>query len=153
MSDTPNNDEPKTETQKEKDLVVGVPPEGFKELKPIKDMAKMGTAKRIKWGEEYREWPIGKQLGYAQRLAASMNHAADVMQKERNALLVIARHQEEQLKQAALRATERDGFMQTEFSRMDAEKQALMQTIIEKQDMIKKLRQLIREEREAKATT
>lgn len=49
-------------------------------------------APRIQWGEKYQEWTVEQRLEYAEELACSMNHAADVMQQERNQLLVDINH-------------------------------------------------------------
>lgn len=40
--------------------------------------------KMIKYGEEFEAWPDSRKINYLKKLASSMNHAADLMQQERN---------------------------------------------------------------------
>lgn len=88
---------------KEPDL----PPHPFGGLKRIERLASMHQhAPKIKWGSDYQSWPIEKRLNHAERLAAAMNHAADVLQSERNELLKLVAHQEAQLKQSAVKYLE-----------------------------------------------
>lgn len=81
------------------DLVVPHAPEGFKTLKRLPGMSRIAPC--IAWGSEYTSWSMRKRLRYAQRLAETMNHAADVIQTERNNLLQILKAKERQLVQAA----------------------------------------------------
>jgi len=41
---------------------------------------------KIKFAEEFEERPDSEKISYLKELASSMNHAADLMQKERNVL-------------------------------------------------------------------
>jgi len=47
-------------------------------------MGNNGRGPQIKFGDEFNSWPPGKQIEYLKQLASSMNHAADMMQTERN---------------------------------------------------------------------
>jgi len=67
------------------DLVVPDSPEGFKALHPALNGKRQ--APMIAWGPEYAAWPADRKINYLEKLASSMNHAADVMQKERNRAL------------------------------------------------------------------
>ena len=42
--------------------------------------------KMIAFGEEFEAWPDSRKMSYLKKLASSMNHAADLMQQERNAI-------------------------------------------------------------------
>ena len=44
-------------------------------------------ARMINFGEEFQKWGDKRQMEYLKKLASSMNHAADIMQQERNRLL------------------------------------------------------------------
>lgn len=56
----------------------------IKEKLRFEDIFSGGKVKQIKWGDEFKEWPIDKQLNYAKQLASAMNQAADEMQKDRD---------------------------------------------------------------------
>ncbi len=42
---------------------------------------------RLQFGEKFYEWDTDQQIEYLIKLASSMNHAADMIQRERDALL------------------------------------------------------------------
>lgn len=44
-------------------------------------------APQIQFGEDFEDWDSDKKIRYLKRLASTMNHAADMMQNERNELL------------------------------------------------------------------
>lgn len=45
-------------------------------------------ARMITFGEEFEKWPDHHKIDYLKKFSSSMNHAADIMQTERNKLLV-----------------------------------------------------------------
>ncbi len=103
-----------------------IQPDGLGDLKDIQRLPAMAKNQpRIAWGVEYQAWPIEKRLHYAERLAASMNNAADVMQKERNELLELCKRQEAQLKDNSVQYHELGDLMNRELAKMDAEKQGI----------------------------
>jgi len=59
----------------------------IKEKLSFNDIFDQGTVKQIKWGDEFKEWPILRQLDYAKKLASAMNQAASKMQEDRDRLL------------------------------------------------------------------
>ncbi len=65
--------------------LIADPPEGFKVLHPALNGKRQ--APMIAWGKEYADWPQDRKIRYLEKLASAMNHAADVMQKERNLAL------------------------------------------------------------------
>jgi len=108
-----------------------IQPDGLGDLKEIKRLPAMAKNQpKIAWGEEYQSWPIEKRLHYAERLAASMNNAADVMQKERNELLELCKRQEAQLKDNSVQYHELGDLMNVELAKMDAEKQLLYADLV-----------------------
>lgn len=100
----------------------------LKEIKRIKGMSK--HAPPISWGEEYRGWPIEQRLEYAEKLASAMNHAASVLQDERNKLIEVVKKQEEQLKHNANAYLSQGNLMHKELGSADVEKQQLYQEIV-----------------------
>ena len=53
------------------------------------DIFDQNTVKQIKWGDEFKAWPMEKQLDYAKKLASAMNEAAAKMQEDRDRILVL----------------------------------------------------------------
>lgn len=45
-------------------------------------------APQIDWGQDFLDWDSEQQNRYLRRLCSALNHAADLIQKERNELLV-----------------------------------------------------------------
>jgi len=77
----------------------------IKEKLRLSDLFDSHTIKQISWGEDFKAWPVEKQVEYAKKLASAMNEAAREMQKDRD------RHYEarvlaEKQRDAAAEATE-----------------------------------------------
>lgn len=116
-------------------------PDPLGDLKSIKRLPSMrANAPKISWGGEYRAWPVERRLHYAERLASTMNHAADVLQTERNAMIEVANSQEVKLKHAAKVYAALGETMHTELANADAEKQKLYTQIVSLQRDIKEAR-------------
>jgi hypothetical protein len=64
---------------------LGIEVEGLKEL----DFEGITAprARMINFGEEFHKWDDKHKIEFLKKLASSMNHAADIMQQERNKLL------------------------------------------------------------------
>lgn len=74
-----------------------------KEKLSYDDIFAEGRVKQIKWGREFKEWPIEKRESYAKKLASAMNQAADEMQQDRDRHLEareVAEQQREEAEQA-----------------------------------------------------
>jgi len=52
---------------------------------------------KIKWGKKFESWTLKEQNEYLKKLATTMNHAAYLIQEERNALLKLMDKKEKQL--------------------------------------------------------
>lgn len=107
----------------------------------VKKVERVPTKKvhMIAWGEEYKSWPVERRLEFAEKLASSMNHAADLLQQERNELLKIARAQDEQLKANSKSFAGQGQLIHKELAAADAEKQTLYQEIVDLKQQIKNL--------------
>ena len=46
-----------------------------------------GLAPQINWGKDFEDWDKDHQLRYLKKLCSALNHATDLIQKERDALL------------------------------------------------------------------
>lgn len=94
-------------------------------------------ARPIKWGEEYRRWPIERRLDYAERLAAAMNAATDLIQQDRDRLAEICLRQEQQIKNAENSRSAQDQLLYTELGRANAREQELAGLVVKLQAEIK----------------
>lgn len=102
------------------------------DLKKIVRLPRMEKcAPTIRWGNEYMSWSLQKRLSYAERLASAMNHAADVLQQERNKLIELAKEQEKQLEENVKKYTAQGEVLHKELSSIDEEKQKLYYQIVE----------------------
>lgn len=83
-------------------------PEGFKKFQ-----LKRGQhiAPKINWGTDYLGWPPERKIEYLEKLSYTMNHAADMMQQDRNRLSDLLYLKERLINQ------------------LNADKQALQQTL------------------------
>jgi hypothetical protein len=115
----------------------------FRSIKRLPGME--DKAPKIQWGGRYKEWPIERRLKYAEGLAASMNHAADVLQKERNRLVEIAEHQERQLKGKTRNLAAQGDMLQNEMNHHNSKQQELYELIVELQKTIKQQKKRIKE--------
>jgi len=121
-------------------------PDGLGDLKEIRRLPQMQkSAPKIRWGSEYLSWPIERRLNYAERLAYAMNHAADVLQQERNKLLVHVADLERKLEQNTHSYITQGELMHHELGMADSEKQGLYRQIVSLQSEVKEKDRRIRE--------
>jgi len=74
-----------------------------KEKLSFDDIFHEGNVRPIKWGDEFKAWPVEKQVKYATSLASAMNEAASAMQADRDmqfASLKIAKKLKDEAEQA-----------------------------------------------------
>lgn len=117
----------------EKDYIA----EGWNRIDP-----KLVTDKppKIQWGSKYLEWDDKKRIGYLEQLAGSMNHACDLIQKERNKLLELCELKEKQLLSMRVAMDQNTKMLHSEVTRMNTEKQELLKDIAESNKEIVELR-------------
>jgi len=114
-------------------------------MKKIEHLPGMQSrAPEIRWGGDFESWDDTRKLKFAMRLASSMNHAADVMQQERNKLLVLCKQQAAQIErhQDAYRA--QGQLMNTELGQANVEKQELYKQIVQLQGALKEKQKRIK---------
>lgn len=115
--------------------------EGFKKLERIDQFKEGNTCPKIRWGSEYNKQSLRWRMKYAEGVASAMNHAADLLQKERNELLRTCRDQNTALealtRQLAEHTVQSTGLQ----TRANTKLQDANETIVEKQGEIRKLRE------------
>ena len=78
---------------------------------------------KIKWGKLYGEKTDEQKITYLEKLAASMNHAAGLIQSERNELGRICEKKEEQLIKMSEAMKQNNVMLQQEVTRMNSKQQ------------------------------
>lgn len=90
-----------------------------------------GGVKPLKFDPEFDKRPASAQIDYLKRLAASQNNALDLMQKERNVLLVENQLLKEQLGNAEQAFQIQKAIVGNLITQNNAEKQTINDRIIE----------------------
>jgi exonuclease VII small subunit len=111
---------------KEPDLVAD-PPKGFKKLKPINGMKPKPP--NINWGFEFENWKTARQLRYLKKLACAMNHAADLLQQERDELNRILFKKEQIIKDIYKKYADQTDLLNAELSTFNKNKQELLERV------------------------
>ncbi len=78
---------------------------------------------KIVWSKEFRDQEIQVQLTYMEKLANTMNHAASLIQDERNSLNELMTKKEAQLVSMSKQLLANNELVQSEVARMNAQKQ------------------------------
>lgn len=78
---------------------------------------------KIKWGEDFQKWDDSKKLSYLMKFAEAMNHAADIIQKERDELGALVERKEQQLLQMQAMLEANNTMLQAQVTEMNEYKQ------------------------------
>ena len=100
---------------------------------------------KIAWEPRFYEQPLEDQASYLMKLANSMNHAAKLLQDERDTLNEICWRQERQIETMNEQLSQNNLMLQTEVTRMNEERQLYNDAAIEKNGQIRALQERIRE--------
>ncbi len=84
---------------------------------------------RIAWGKKYDQKTDADKILYLQKLASAMNHAAFLIQNERNDLLKTLSQKEQQVISMAASLDANNNMIQQQITKMNAEKQKTFKTI------------------------
>lgn len=79
---------------------------------------------KIKWGEGYRASTDAEKVTYLEKLAATMNHAAFLIQNERNALGELCEKKEQQLVKMKEAMDANNNMIQQQVTRMNEQRNA-----------------------------
>ena len=80
-----------------------------------------------------------QKVQYMLKLAATMNHAAKLIQDERDMLVVLMEKKEQQLKRAAAAVRQNNEVLQSEVARMNEQRQQFQQRMTELTQKIEEL--------------
>ena len=94
---------------------------------------------RIKWGELYKRFTDAEKITYLEKLASTMNHAAYLIQGERDELNVLCELKEKQIQKLSNNMDGNNSMVQSEIMKMNEERQAFNSHVAELNKKIKKL--------------
>lgn len=78
---------------------------------------------KIAWGEIYKGWSDEQKLAYVEKLACTMNHAAMLIQDERNQILGLCELKEAQLTAMKLALDANNDMIQQQVTTMNEDRQ------------------------------
>lgn len=118
--------------------------DGWHRLDP--DLTK-GKPPKINWGERYKTWPNDKKIKYLEELAASMNHAAFLIQNERDELNTLCGQKEEMLNTLSQNLEGNNGMIQQQIMLLNEERQTWNKAAVEMKVNIRQLEKELAEYR------
>ncbi len=78
---------------------------------------------KIKWGDDFLAWSDEKKIAYLTKFGEAMNHAADVIQKERDALGEMVEEKEKRILQLEAMIEANNRMIQAEITNMNEYRQ------------------------------
>jgi len=85
---------------------------------------------KISWGMLYRDKMSQREkIQYLERIASAMNHAAAMIQKERDALNILCGKKERQLVTMQKAVAQNNEMLQSEVTRLNEDRQNMLQEI------------------------
>jgi hypothetical protein len=84
---------------------------------------------KIKWGEQFEEMEDAKKIEYLKKLAATMNHAASLIQDERNQLNELLALKEKQVEKSAKLVEKNEEMVSKELAKVNEERQQFNQSV------------------------
>jgi hypothetical protein len=85
---------------------------------------------KINWGELYKKFNDSEKIAYLEKLASTMNHAAYLIQEERNELGKLCELKENQIQQLKKAMEQNNEMLTSEITRMNSDRQRFNQAII-----------------------
>jgi uncharacterized protein YlxW (UPF0749 family) len=109
---------------------------GFRKLdQPLEDHPPI-----IQWGKIYlTKMTQEEKIRYLERLASAMNHAAAIIQEERDQLAVLATKKEEQIMKMTEALNQNNAMIQAEITKVNQERQSFNAEVKKLKDKIRKL--------------
>ena len=94
---------------------------------------------KIAWGDRYKMWPDAKKIKYLEELASSMNHAAFLIQNERDELNVLCERKEKMLNTLSQNLDGNNGMIQQQMTLLNEERQLWNKAAAEMKAKIREL--------------
>ncbi len=100
-------------------------------------------APKIQWGDRYKMWPDVKKIKYLEELSSSMNHAAFLIQEERNELNVLCEKKEQMINAMSQNLDGNNGMIQQQIMLLNEERQNWNKAASEMKAKIRELESVI----------
>jgi ABC-type transporter Mla subunit MlaD len=97
-------------------------------------------APTINWGKIYQEFTDSEKVDYLEKLAATMNHAAHLIQEERNQLNALMEKKEQQLEAMKKAIAQNNELLQKQITEMNEDRQSFNKRVAELNKEIRELR-------------
>ena len=97
----------------------------------------------IKWGELYKEFKDEEKVDYLEKLASTMNHAAFLIQGERDQLIELCELKEQQIGKLSDAMSGNNGMIQSEIIKINEERQLFNQHVANLNKYVKSLKEQI----------
>ena len=94
---------------------------------------------KIQWGMIYKGYSDEQKVAYLEKLAAAMNHAAYLIQNERNQLGELCERKEAQLESMKKALEENNSMIQGQITEMNAERQHYNKSISDLKSRVREL--------------
>ena len=94
----------------------------------------------INWGIIYKGMPDDKKISYLEKLASSMNHAASLVQGERDELNRLCVLKEEQIQKLNTAMRQNSDMLQSEITKINLERQEFNKEAVRLNRIIKELK-------------
>lgn len=117
------------------------------EIGPGEAIRRVGAKSRgpaIRWGDKFETWPEHKQISFLKRFGESMNHAADLKQREFVELCEVAKKQELQLVQIKQHMHKQACSFNAEMARQGKIQQDMAAEIEKAHGVIRKARRMLK---------
>ena len=108
--------------------------EGFKRIEPIE-----ANPPKVAWGETFKAWPMTKQNQWLKKFSEAMNHAADLVQTERDQLNTLCEQKEAQIKKLHDMMRQNNIMLQQEVTKFNAQRQGYNKEIARLNTRIREL--------------
>ena len=94
----------------------------------------------INWGMVYKGMPVDRKIAYLEKLSSSMNHAASLVQGERDELNRLCVLKEEQIQKLTVAMRQNSDMLQSEITKMNEQRQQFNEAIAVLNKTIKALK-------------
>lgn len=111
--------------------------EGFKKITD-QDLI-IRNPPKIKWGQKYKDWDDKKKIQYLEKLACSMNHAASLLQDERDKLNEVCKLKEDQINKMTQAVRSNNFMLQEQITKMNEQRQVYNKHVVELNAKIREL--------------
>ena len=92
--------------------------EGFQKIGPIE-----ARPPKVAWGNKFKSWATEKQIAWLMKFAEAMNHAADLLQKERDELNTLCDKKEKQVSKLTEMMHQNNMMLQQEVTKFNEQRQ------------------------------